>query len=154
MCWIGERAAAQKAAALGLDNILTPYYFYYINRKQQQDTDWMTVAGDGKDDLKRTYNYVPITAETDTADYKHFRGVQGTFWTEHVNDNDLLEYLALPRLMAVAEAGWSPQSAKSFDSFVRRMQADTTLLDLGGYRYSPHYLKPAPPRPAKAAKKQ
>ena len=57
-------------------------------------------------------------------------------------------------MMAVAEAGWSPQSAKSFDSFVRRMQADTTLLDLGGYRYSPHYLKPAPPRPAKAAGKQ
>ena len=94
------------------------------------------------------------TIQTSRLRNKHFRGVQGTFWTEHVNDNDLLEYLALPRLMAVAEAGWSPQSAKSFDSFVRRMQADTTLLDLGGYRYSPHYLKPAPPRPKKAEKKQ
>ncbi len=154
MCWIGERAAAKKATELGLDNILTPYYFYYINRKQQQDADWMTVAGDGKDDLKRTYNYVPITDDIDPANHKYFRGVQGTFWTEHVADDALLEYLALPRLMAIAEAGWSPQSAKDFDSFVRRMQADTTLLDLGGYRYSPHYLKPVPPRPGKATEKQ
>lgn len=140
MCWTGPEEASRKAAQLGLNNVMTPYYYYYVNRKQKQDASWMTVAGDGNDDLQRTYDYQPVPSGVSAAQQAYYQGVQGTFWTEHVNDITLVEYLALPRLMAIAETGWSPQAKKDFSSFCRRMAADTVMLRLGGYRYSPHYL--------------
>ena len=140
MCWTGPEAAAQKAASLGLNNVMTPYYYYYINRRQKQDDSWMKVAGDGNDDLQRTYNYQPIQSGVSTALQPYYTGVQGTFWAEHVADSTLLEYLALPRLMAIAETGWSPEEKKDFSSFCQRMAQDTVMFNLGHYRYSPHYL--------------
>ena len=142
MCWIGPEDASKKAASLGLNNVMTPYFYYYINRRQKQDNSWMKVAGDGNDDLQRTYNYRPIPQGVSDAQQQYYTGVQGTFWTEHVADSTLLEYLALPRLMAIAETGWTPEAKKDFADFCRRMSADTLLLKQGGYRYSPHYLTP------------
>ena len=140
MCWTGPEAAAQKAASLGLQNVMTPYFYYYINRRQKQDDSWMKVAGDGNDDLQRTYNYQPIQSNVSTTLQPYYTGVQGTFWTEHVADSTLLEYLALPRLMAIAETGWTPENKKNFTSFCQRMAQDTVMFKLGNYRYSPHYL--------------
>ncbi len=131
-CWTSPRAAAQKAQQLGMSNIYTPWGPYYINRKQSANADEPVGAGDGTDDVKKTYAEVPPT-ETDA-------GVQGTFWTEFVNDREYMEYLALPRLIAVAEAGWTPQARKDFSDFQQRMSADTVLLNYGGYRYCKYYM--------------
>ena len=131
-CWTGADAAVKKAATMGLPRIYTPWGPYYINRRQGTTAIDPPGAGDGTDNVQKTYNTVPPT-ETDL-------GVQGTFWTEHVNDAPLLEWLALPRLLAIAEAGWTPQARKSFDDFQKRMSADTTLLNYGHYRYCPHLM--------------
>ncbi len=131
-CWTSPRAAAQKAKELGLPNIYTPWGPYYINRKQSSSADEPVGAGDGTDDVKKTYAETPPT-ETDA-------GVQGTFWTEFVSDREYMEYLALPRLIAVAEAGWTPQARKDFSDFQKRMSADTVLLNYGGYRYCKYYM--------------
>lgn len=140
MCWTGAEAAALKAARMGMPYIITPITHYYINRRQRQDNDWMPVAGNGQDDLRRTYLYRPIPAGMPATGEQLCRGVQATFWTEHVADSTLLEYLALPRLMAIAETAWSPEERKDFADFCRRMAQDTVMLRMGGYRYSPHYL--------------
>lgn len=108
-CWSPARAAAQKAKSLGLPNIYTVQGAYYINRRQGNSELDPPGAGPGTDDVRATYNEVP-PAETDL-------GVQGTFWCEHVSDRDYLEWLALPRLIAVAEAGWTQQSGKNFADF-------------------------------------
>ena len=52
-----------------------------------------------------------------------------------MSDREYMEWLALPRLLAIAEAGWTPQSRKDFTDFQKRMTADTVLLNYGGYRY-------------------
>lgn len=126
-CWTGPEAAARKAKELGLPNIYTPWGPYYINRRQGNSASDPAGAGDGTDNVQKTYNTVP-PAETDA-------GVQGTFWCEHVSDREYMEWLALPRLLAIAEAGWTPQSRKDFTDFQKRMTADTVLLNYGGYRY-------------------
>ena len=56
-----------------------------------------TLPGNGSDHLKATYEEQPT-------DFSHSIGVQGTFWTEHVATPDVMEFLALPRLIAVGEA--------------------------------------------------
>lgn len=131
-CWTGAAAAAQKAAQLGLPNIYTPWGPYYINRKQSSAPTEPAGAGDGTDDVRKTYNE-GIPDATDA-------GVQGTFWTEHVSDREYMEYLALPRLIAIAEAGWTPQNKRDFEDFRKRMSADTVLLNYGGYRYCKYHM--------------
>lgn len=138
-CWtVGTAAAgAKKAAELGLNNVYTPWGPYYINRKQ--DPNDPPGAGDGSDNVQKTYNEVPVPSGISAALAKHYTGVQGTFWTEHVSDRTYMEYLALPRLIAVAEAGWTPQARKNFADFQKRMTADSVLLNYNNYNYCRHF---------------
>lgn len=136
--WTGAAAAAKKAAELGLNNVFTPYGPYYINRKQ--DPNDPPGAGDGTDNVQKTYNTVPVPAGLSADLEKYYTGVQGTFWTEHVSDRSYMEYLALPRLLAIAEAGWTQQADKNFEDFQRRMTADSVLLNYNGYNYCRHFF--------------
>lgn len=135
-CWVGVPQAVKKATSNGLGAIFTSIGPYYINRRQSRDA--APGAGPGNDDVKRTYTTVPFTTAVGSKD--NCLGVQGTFWTEHVSDPDYMEYLALPRLIAIAEAGWTPQEKKDFADFQKRMTADAQLLDLGGYKYTRLYM--------------
>ena len=142
MCWHPAAASAIQAANLGLDNIVTFYGPYYINRKQSKAPDEPSGAGDGSDNLAATYNAEAAPNSLSVVQRRHYTGVQGSFWTEHVGTNDYLEYLALPRLLAIAEAGWTQPSAKNYNHFVRRIQADTTYLNLAGFTYCRRDLAP------------
>ena len=153
MCWNPCQSGAAKAASLGLNAIITEWGSgcYYINRRQSNDYGEPTAAGGGGDNVQATYNYVPVPTNVSADAAKYYIGVQATFWTEHVSSNEYLEYLALPRFMCVAEAGWTPQEKKDWRSFVRRMTIDTEMLDLGEYIYARHWMDDYVPRQAPAS---
>ena len=150
MCWNPCQSGAAKAAELKLNAIITEWGSgcYYINRRQSNDYGEPTAAGGGGDNVAATYNYMPVPANVSADKAKYYIGVQATFWTEHVSSNEYLEYLALPRFMCVAEAGWTPQEKKDWRSFVRRMTIDTEMLDLGEYVYARHWMDDYVPRQA------
>ncbi len=124
-CWTG---GFEKATELGLKSVYTPYGPYYINRKQRPED---LNAGDGSNTVQQTYNQSPYAAA---------HGVQATFWTEHVSEPEHLEYQALPKLIAVAEAGWTPQDRRNFTDFCKRITADSTMLNYNNYNYSRDYM--------------
>lgn len=139
-CWVGADGAASKSVQLGLQHIYTPQVPWYINRKQSTDPTEPVGAGPGNDNLEVVYNKsipMPTAGKTDL-----LWGVQATFWAEYVGFNDYLEYLMLPRLVAIAEAGWSPQSARQFEDFCRRVTADSVLYNYNNYTYGKHYMTP------------
>ena len=142
MCWeIGNaQPCALKAAQYGMKSIITTQVPYYINRKQSTDANEPPVAGYGTDNVKAVYDYAPIPSNVPANLHKYYVGVQGTFWTEHVQDTDLLEYLALPRLTAIAETGWTPAAKKNFSDFQQRITKDTLLLNYNNYDYGRHYI--------------
>ena len=115
-----------------MKSIYTPWGPYYINRRQGNSATDPAGAGDGSDNVQKTYNQAIPTGTTE--------GVQGTFWCEHVSDADYMEWLALPRLIAVAERGWTPESGKDFSDFQKRMSADTVLLNYGNYKYCKYFM--------------
>lgn len=149
MCWHPCQKGAAKAASLGLQNIVTEYHGqtngltggYYINRKQSKDPSEPDGAGAGDDSVEGCYAYVPVPESVTPEAQKYYVGVQATFWCEWVENPEYLEYLALPRLMAVAEAGWTPQDLKNYEDFRARMEQDREMLDLGGYQYSKHIFQ-------------
>lgn len=138
-CWTGADAAANKAADLRLKSIYTPQVPYYINRTQRAGDP--PGAGYNVDDVQKVYNWGhPVNDKIGSAKEKYYIGVQGTFWAEHVSDRKYLEWLALPRLIAVAEAGWTQKNARSFEDFQKRMTADGKLLDYNNYQYTRYYF--------------
>lgn len=141
MCWTGADAAAKKAAELGLNNVLTPQPTLYINRKAGTDPSEPHAVGGGNDaTLQQVYGYNPGNGVAANL-LKYYTGVQGTFWTEHVSEAGHVEYLTFPRLMAIAETGWSPTEKKNFNDFCNRMKQDTVLLNYNNYQYAPYYIK-------------
>lgn len=143
MSWHPCQKGARTAAELGLNTIVTEYHAkeggYYINRRQSKD-DPYDGAGYGDDTVRGCYEYKPVPDDVPAELHKYYKGVQATFWTEWVSNTDYLEYLALPRLICVAEAGWSPQSKKNWDDFKQRMKLDLPMLDYGHYNYGKHWL--------------
>ncbi len=131
MCWVGADYSADLSQKNGLKHIYTPHDGgYYINRCYR-GFDKVGAVGDGA--LSLSYNTNP--PETDLC-----IGVQGTFWSEQVDRDRDLEYQSLPRLIAIAEHGWTPASLMDYDDFMKRAQADMELLDLAGYNYARHQL--------------
>ncbi len=131
MCWVGANNAANLSQANGLRHIYTPHAGgYYINRCYR-GIDKVGAVGDGS--LSLTYN-------TNPPDNSLCIGVQGTFWCEQVDRDRDLEYQALPRLLAIAEHGWTPAELMDYDDFMERACADRELLDLAGYNYGAHQL--------------
>ncbi len=144
MSWHPCQQGARTAAELGLNTIITEYHTaqggYYINRKQDPN-DKYAAAGAGDDTVEGTYNYVPVPDGVPSELRPRYIGVQGTFWTEWVSDGPYLEYLALPRLIALAEAGWTPQELKDFEDFRQRMALDRKMLDYNHYEYGKHIFR-------------
>ncbi len=136
-CWLGGE---DKCEQNGIKHVYTGFNGgYYINRSYA-GIDNVGAAKDGSLSATLTIN-PPLNSNC--------IGVQGTFWTEHVDRPTDLEYLALPRLIGIAEQGWAPVD-KNPDEILKRIIADKELLDLAGYNYGAHqlvmpeYTKPDP----------
>lgn len=144
MCWNPCASGATKAVGLGLPAVITEYnrgsQSYYINRRQCTDYGEPTAAGDGDDSVEGCYSLVPMPSGLTSAQEALVKGVQGTFWAEHVGSPEYLEYLALPRLVCVAEAGWARQDQKDWSDFQRRMVVHTKWLEDNNYVYSQHWM--------------
>ncbi len=142
-CWMPAEAGVTKAAELGLSRIYTPQYPFYINKYQGDPSLDPPAAGYGNEDVKAVYEKsIPENVDA---------GIQATFWTEVVSDRDYLEWLTLPRLTAIAEAGWTPQANRTFADFQQRITADTLLLNYNNYKWCDYQMvgweKPGVPKP-------
>ena len=140
MAWIGANAAAKQAAKQGMNAILSPQIPYYINRKQSKLSTEPMSQGHGTETVEAVYNYQPLK-DVDADLQPYYKGVQANFWTEWVTEPSVLEYLMLPRLAAVAEAGWTPQEKRNYEDFKERIRKDAELYDLKGWDYGKHIMK-------------
>lgn len=77
--------------------------------------------------LERCYELDPGYG-TSPAEQEHIQGVMGTLWAEAIPDINRATYMAFPRALALAEAGWTEMSQRSWESFVIRMYPNLTDL--------------------------
>ena len=140
MAWIGADGAAVDAAKRGMTTILSPQIPYYINRRQSKLATEPMSQGYGDETVERVYNYKPMNNVAEELQSKYL-GVQANFWTEWVVEPSVVEYLMLPRLAAVAEAGWTPAELRNYDDFINRMQGEAKYYQLRGVDYGKHVFK-------------
>ena len=140
MAWVGADGAAKEAASRGMNTILSPQIPYYINRKQSKDPLEPATQGGGTETVEAVYNYLPMNNVPKNLHDKYM-GVQANFWTEWVLDAETVQYLMLPRIAAVAEAGWTPKELRNYNDFKNRMQQEPQLYKLNHWSYGKHIFK-------------
>ncbi len=127
MSWRGMTGGVE-AARQGHDVIMTPtshvYFDYY-----QGDPEHEPLAIGGLTPLERVYDFEPVPDELTNAESSHVLGAQGNVWTEYMKTTDYVEYMILPRMLALAEVVWSPKEARDWGSFARRLPAQFRALD-------------------------
>lgn len=134
MAWRGIQAAVD-AATQGHDAIMTPVDYCYLDY-YQSDPATEPLAIGGFLTLKTVYSYNPVPEILNPDQARHIIGVQGNVWTEYMKTQDMVEYMAFPRAIALAEVGWSPQEKREWDDFITRMDNQFPRLDNLGIRYS------------------
>ncbi|MCF0175748.1 MAG: family 20 glycosylhydrolase [Bacteroidales bacterium] len=135
MSWRGTEGG-QAAAKAGNDVIMCPYQYFYLDYYQSFDPEGNgePLTYIGTNTLERCHSFVPYEGIPE-ADRVHILGVQGNNWTEYTPDYAHLQQMALPRLAAIAEVGWSEKQAAYADFKGRLDHSLRKVWDNRGYNY-------------------
>ncbi|MCX6286267.1 MAG: family 20 glycosylhydrolase [Bacteroidetes bacterium] len=139
MSWRGVEGGIA-AARQGHDAIMTPGDYCYFDH-YQADPETEPKAIGGFLTLKKVYSYEPIPEELTADEQKHILGAQGNVWTEYIPSVKQAEYMALPRMMALAEVDWSPKTVRDFGEFRTRLNVQLKKLEYMKVIYCPGSFK-------------
>jgi hexosaminidase len=118
MSWHGV-SVAHAAAIRGNDTVLAPDPQLYLDRRQSplvtEPPGRMSILS-----LKDVYEFEPHDAGLSEAQQQHILGLQADLWTEHMQTERRVDWMALPRAAALAEVGWSPLQ-RNWPDFLKRL---------------------------------
>jgi hexosaminidase len=133
MSWRGT-AGGTDAARQGHDVIMTPNSYVYLDY-YQGDTIQEPLAIGGFSPLEKVYAFEPVPQDLSRREVAHILGAQGNVWTEYMATTEYVEYMILPRMLALSEVVWSPRDVRDWGSFFLRLPAHLTRLDGMGANY-------------------
>lgn len=137
MSWRGEEGGI-KAVKAGNQAIMTPGKYCYLDAFQDAPNTQPMAIG-GYLTLEKVYSFEPVPDSLSTKEAELILGVQGNVWTEYIPTPEHFEYMIYPRILALAEIGWSPSGGKKWDNFhTRALQAVNILREQG---YNPFPLE-------------
>ena len=144
MSWRGTEGGIAAARA-GHDVVMAPTSHTYLDYYQSRDMEAEPIAIGGFLPLERVYAFDPMPANLEPAFAKHILGGQAQVWTEYMKEPKKVEYMAFPRLTALAEAVWTPPARKDFADYRARLDTHLgrlTALDVNFRKPEPHVSPP------------
>ena len=136
MSWRGLEGAIA-AAKTGHDAVLTPTSHTYFDYYQVKDTSKEPLAIGGFLPLDKVYTWEPMPAELEENARTHILGVQGQVWTEYLPNPKAVEYMAFPRMIALAEVAWTPTRQRSYEGFKSRLATHLQRLQILDVNFRP-----------------
>lgn len=137
---------ARDAVAQGAKVVMSPANHAYLDMKYDESTplgqDWAGLV-----EVRDAYEWDPATL-VDGVTEKDVLGVEAPLWSETIVTNANIDYMTFPRLPAIAEIGWSPQAARTWDEFRGRLAAQGPRWSAMGVDF---YRSPQVPWPASAS---
>ena len=127
MSWQGTEggiaAAKQKHKV-----VMTPSSHCYFDHYQASPVGEPLAIG-GYTPLEKVYAYEPIPPVLNAEEQTFILGAQANIWTEYILNEKQVEYMAMPRMAALAEVLWTPKQNKNETNFLNRLQQHFLLLD-------------------------
>jgi hexosaminidase len=114
-------SAARKAAAAGYPTVVCAGEYFYFDMKQSPGALGHIWAGIVP--LEKVYSFDLESKGFTPAETENVRGIEATLFTELMLENGpgYIDYQMFPRVCALAEVAWTPQSARSWNDFEQRM---------------------------------
>ena len=97
---------ARHAVAQGAKLVLSPSKRVYLDMKYDRDSP-LGLEWAGRTSVRKAYDWDPADVVEGIAE-RDVLGVEAPLWSETISTRAGLDWLAFPRLLGVAEAGWSP----------------------------------------------
>ena len=136
MSWRGT-AGGIEAARAGHDVIMAPTSHTYLDYYQSQNTAGEPLAIGGFVPIEMVYGFEPVPAELEPQYRAHILGGQGQLWTEYMPGPKQVEYMAFPRLTALAEVLWTQPERRDYRDFLNRLPAHLERLSMLDVAYRP-----------------
>jgi hexosaminidase len=134
MSWRGTEGGIA-AAKQHHEVVMSPNSHLYFDHYQGRASGEPLAIG-GYTTLERVYSYDPTPAELTKEEARYIKGVQANLWTEYIPETTKVEYMAMPRMAALAEVAWTQPSEKNWEDFKRRMEAQYARYKAIGINHS------------------
>ena len=123
--WMDRENLCTRRANGGSDVIMEDFFHYYLDYPYAMTP------------LKKTYCFDPLPEGLTENGRQHILGVETPLWTEFVEEFGHLCDMMFPRMMAVAERGWTQERSCDHADFSRRAEAHRTMLQSMGIHMLP-----------------
>jgi hexosaminidase len=131
--WNGPGAAA--ASQRGADVIMSPADHTYLDQKYNASTK-LGAHWAGYVSVADAYRWDPATVVPGVR-AQNVLGVEAPLWTETIVSRADMDYMVFPRLIGIAEIGWSPRAGRNWNEYRLRLGAQAerlTALGVDFYR--------------------
>jgi hexosaminidase len=130
--WATDTVVAH-ALQYGSKVILSPGKRTYLDMKYDDATE-LGLKWAGLIEVRVAYDWDPATYMKGVTE-SNIVGVEAPIWSETVRNITAVQYLAVPRLPALAEVAWTPQSARTWDAFRTRIATHAPRWNFLGVNY-------------------
>ncbi|MFC3380499.1 beta-N-acetylhexosaminidase [Couchioplanes azureus] len=128
-------ATVAAAVARGTKVVMSPANQAYLDMKYDRTTP-LGLSWAGYIEVRTAYDWDPATRVA-AVDEPAILGVEAPLWSETLRTLDDIEFMAFPRLPAIAELGWSARAAHDWDSFADRLGAHGPRWELRNVNFYP-----------------
>ena len=130
MSWRGMKGGIE-AAKMGHEVVMSPTTYAYLDYMQSDPIVEPPVYASLR--LKKAYEFEPVPEGVNPALIK---GGQANIWSEQLYNIRHMQYMVWPRALAIAEAVWSPKTARNWNRFAARVEANFDRMDMRSVKYA------------------
>lgn len=128
---------ARHALDQGNKVVMAPNAFAYFDHYQRPAGEELSKGPEyeaigGFLPIAKLYGYDPASVARNDEERAQILGVQGQLWTEYMKDWKKVEYMAFPRMAALAEIAWLPKDMKNYEDFRQRLDGVMKFYDALG----------------------
>jgi hexosaminidase len=134
MSWRGTNGGIESAKQ-GHEVIMCPGSHCYFDHYQAEH-EFEPEAIGGYTPLKKVYTFNPIPKELSKKEARFILGGQGNVWTEFIFTPEQVEYMAVPRMCALAEVLWTPDNKQNWPDFRKRLKKQFERFEFMKVNYS------------------
>jgi hexosaminidase len=135
MAWQSVEAGLA-AARKGYPVVMASSPFTYFDLAYNEEPAEPGQRWAGVVSVEKTYSFDPKPTGLSPDVASRILGVEGCLWSEMLVTPDRPDYMAYPRVCALAEVAWTPQSERAWPDFWARLcQKHLARLDAAGIAY-------------------
>ncbi|MGA0846711.1 MAG: beta-N-acetylhexosaminidase, partial [Luteolibacter sp.] len=138
---------AKHALELGNQVVMAPTSHTYFDYYQEPAAEALVKGVEyeaigGFLPIEKVYSFDPSFVAENDQQRKLILGTQAQLWSEYFKTWDKVEYMAFPRLAALAEVAWTSPARKDYSDFLDRIQPMLARYQAAGINHGPVFIPP------------